>query len=473
MRIVLISLDTLCVSHLSCYGYHQPTTPRIDAWADRAVRFERCYASDVPTPPSYTAMLTGRFGIHNGIFGFQDPATFRPGPPMVQEQLASAGYQTCAVSNLIYPCPWLLRGWETITPPGLRFQGGRAPDVTDAAISWLDSHAEADDAFLFVHYWEPHQPYNKAPEEHARLFSPGEYADTAPDGRLLRSNPIMKAFYEEYHRRGEGAPHLTPADVLSRYDAQVHFVDEEVGRLLAWLDQRELSADTAVFLTSDHGEAFGEYGSFDHFTCYENIAHVPLLVHLPDVESGTRDGFVYGADLAPTILRLAGLDVPDGLDGRSLLPCLQEGAREPHDVAVTDCNALVAQRMLVHDHWGLVHTLNRGPFDHIAPFELFDLHGDAERNLADAQPDKTRELRRKMEAWLEEKLQGGPDPLQEAALGGGWTYSHPSFLHGVFQHLDRARADPLLWQTLCRTNGGAPNLVARHREAIAEGLAGH
>ena len=93
MRVVLISLDTLCASHLSCYGWPVRTTPNIDRWAEGGVIVERCYASDVPTPPSYTAMLSGRFGIHNGIFGFQDPGTYRPGPPLLQEQLAGAGWE--------------------------------------------------------------------------------------------------------------------------------------------------------------------------------------------------------------------------------------------------------------------------------------------------------------------------------------------------------------------------------------------
>jgi len=457
MKIIMISLDTLCASHLSCYGYRLQTTPHIDRWAEEAVMFERCYASDVPTPPSYTAMFSGRFGIHNGIFGFQDASTYRAGPPMLQRLLANAGWETCAISNLFYPCPWLLDGWRTIMPPGLRFQGGRAPDVTDCAVRWLTEHANDEDLFLFVHYWEPHQPYNKAPEEHRKLFPADAYAGFAPDMRILNANPIMRDFYRDYHRRGEGDPDLSPAEVMARYDAQIHFADEHVGRLLGYLEEAGLAESAAVILTSDHGEAFGEYGSFDHFTCYENIAHVPLLVRLPGASpAGTRvNGFVYGADLMPTILELAGLECPDGLDGRSLLPALQDGAKTPHQFVVTDCNALVAQRMIVRDHWALAHTLFAGPFEHIAPYELFDLDGSPEQDVSAEHPTVARELRETLDAWLAEELAGLPDPLQKAALEGGWALGHVCFLHGVLSNLEQARANVGLWDVLCRKHGAS------------------
>jgi arylsulfatase A-like enzyme len=243
---------------------------------------------------------------------------------------------------------------------------------------------------------------------------------------------------------------------MARYDAQIHFVDQEVGRLLAWLEESGPADSAAVILTSDHGEAFGEYGSFDHFTCYENIAHVPLLVRLPgEPSAGTSvPGFVYGADLTPTILGLAGLECPEGLDGRSLLPALREGAATPHEFVVTDCNALVGQRMIVRDGSALVHTLFAGPFEHISPWELFEVDGDPEEDVLPAQPDLAADLRKVLDGWLTEKLAGLPDPLQSAALGGGWALSHPCLLHGVLANLEQARANAALWEVLRRQHGG-------------------
>ena len=454
MKVILISLDTLCASHVSCYGHPFETTPCIDRWAEEAVVFERCYASDVPTPPSYTAMLSGRFGIHNGIFGFQDPWTYRPGPPLLQEHLGRAGWETCAISNLFYVCPWLQGGWRTIMPPGLRFQGGRAPDVTDDAIGWLEFNRAAEDAFLFVHYWEPHCPYNKAPEEDRRLFLTEDYEDFAPSLDILNGNPIMKRYSEGWHDIDGGDPQMSSAEAMARYDAQTHFGDREVGRLLDYLEESGQAEETAVIITSDHGEAFGEYGSFDHHTCYECISHVPLMVRLPGGESGGRrvEGLVYGADLTPTVLELAGMDRPE-LDGRSLVPCLTEGRPAPHDFIVTDCNALVTQRMLVKENWGLVRTYFAGPFEHIEPVELFDVTGDPERNLAAEHPAVVADLRALLDDWLVDKLDGLPDRLQKAGLEGGWTLNSPPFLTAVLANLDYARQNEQLWEILCHKHG--------------------
>ena len=462
MKIIFISLDTLCAGHLGCYGYRLDTTPRIDEWAERGVLYERCYATDVPTPPSYTAMFSGRFGMHTGIFGFQAPHTYKSGPPLIAQHLHHNGYETCAISNLFYPIPWLLSGWRTIIPPGVRFQGGKAPDVTDDALAWLDRHGAKDDFFLFVHYWEPHQPYNKAPEAHRKRFPPDEYRGRVSDMSMLNQNPIMRGFYEEYHSRGEGDPNLIAEDVTARYDAQIHYVDEEVGRLFDYLDKAGLTDDTAVIITSDHGEAFGEYGSFDHYTCYENICHVPLIIRAPNLFPADRriDGLVCGADLYPTICDFAGIDTPVNIDGRSLIPCSTTETDTPHGFIVTDCNALAAQRMIVRGNRGLVQTMNHGPFIHIKPYEMFDLYGDPERDILEDEPETARSLREALDEWVLEMSDGGPDPLQIAAFEGGWALSQASFLSGVAAHIEEAKSNGTLWNTLCKMQGRAMNYVA-------------
>ncbi len=460
MKVVLISLDTNCANHLGCYGYRFDTSPNIDKFASEGVIFQRSYASDVPTPPEYTAIFTGRFGIHNGIFGFQSPDTFRPGPPLFQQVLAGAGWRTAAISNVLYPCPWLLRGWHEIRPPGLRFQGGTAPEVTDEAIRWLEER-DPENFFLFVHYWEPHQPYNKAPQKHRKLFPTETYESFAPDMRILNANPIMKDFYARYHQMGEGDATFSSAEALARYDSQIHFVDEEVGRLIDHLDRSGLAEETLVIITSDHGEAFGEYGFFDHFSCYENICHVPLIARLPAKfpKAARVDGFVYGADIMPTVLQLAGIDVPPGIDGKSFLASATDGKPAPRPFIVTDCNALVAQRMIVEGKWGMAHTLNPGPFDHIKTYELFDVEGDPEQELSQKHPEKLNELRIKMEDWLADQLDGGPDPLAHAARDGGWAIGHGSLVWGVLSNLEYARKNKVFWETFTRRHGRGVNFL--------------
>ncbi len=470
MNVLLISLDTTCASHLGCYGHQFDTSPNIDRLASQSVLFERCYATDVPTPPSYTAMLSGRFGVHNGIFGFQPADSYQRGAPMLQEVLAKAGYRTCALSNLFYVCPWLLPGWCDIMPPGLRFQKGTAPGVTDEALAWL-KRRDDQPFFLFAHYWEPHQPYTKAPEKHRKLFPTKQYEAAAPSMRLIEQNPVMAGFYRRYHEIGEGDGSMSPAEVMARYDSQIHFVDEHVGRLLEGLHEMGHDKDTLLILTSDHGEAFGEYGTFDHMTCYENIAHVPLLMRLPGtLPAGTRvSGLVTGADIMPTALDAAGMEVPAGVDATSLIPVMTAGAATPYPCVVTDCNALVTQRMIVEGHWGLVHTINRTAMTHLKTWELFDLDGDCEKDLSAEQPDRVQAMKQKLEEWLEEQLRGEPDPLVCAGRDGGWAVGHGHVVWSVLEHLEEAVKDPNLWPTFRRHHGGAVSMAATMKAVLGRG----
>jgi arylsulfatase A-like enzyme len=343
-----------------------------------------------------------------------------------------------------------------MVPPGLRFQGGPAPEVTDKALAYLKRQGDAP-FFLFAHYWDPHQPYNKAPDEHLRAFPAEQYTGIASALRILNANPVMRDFYREYHRRGEGKPDLTAAEVIARYDSQIHFVDFEVGRLLAWLEDERLADETAVVLTSDHGEAFGEYGSFDHFTCYENIAHVPLIMRAPGkFPEGKRvPGLVCGTDIYATVLELADAGIPEAVDSRSLAPCIARGAPTPHEHVVVDCNALCAQRMIVRNNWGLVHTINRGPFDHIKPWELFVLDGDPEADVSAEHPEVVEELRARMEDWVIEMTDGGIDPLVVAAQRGGWGFQLGPFLHSVLKNIDTAAGDPHIWESVRHRKGAS------------------
>ena len=152
MKIILMALDTLRSDHLGCYGHPMDTSPCLDRLAEEGILAERHYSTDVPTPPAYTAMMTGMRGQKTGIFGFgHTNYEFKRSTPMLAQQLAEAGYHNGMISNLLYVCPWIVKGFHEIMPPGLRFQGGTAEEVSAEACRWLDRHHEKD-FFLFVHY---------------------------------------------------------------------------------------------------------------------------------------------------------------------------------------------------------------------------------------------------------------------------------------------------------------------------------
>lgn len=426
MKIILIALDTLRSDHLGCYGYPQGTSPAIDTLAEEGVVFERHYATDVPTPGSYTAMHTGQRGQRTGIFGFgQTNYEFERSIPSVSTHFANAGYRTCSISNLLYVCPWLARGFHDITPPGLRFQGGTAGEVTAEACRWLDSN-HAGDFFLFAHYWDPHENYFKrGPKEYQEQFFKKDYSAITPDDRFFSDYPMVKGALEQYAAHSfQGETDF--AKIIPAYDACIRYADDGVRDLVAHLKKLGIDDETLLIITSDHGEAFGERGAFDHITCYENISHVPLIVRFPSkIKAGQRvSGYTSGTDLVPTMLDLAGLEIDDGLSGTTLVPSLTIAAPAPREEVVTNCASIPIQRMHVRDGWGLVHTVDNPIYQFIKPYELFNIDEDPaqENDLSAAEPVRLAEMKAHYERWCVEEMQGKPDKLLGIPFrGGGWS----------------------------------------------------
>lgn len=434
MKIILLVLDTLRSDHVGCYGYPQETTPCLDTLAEEGVVFEKHYATDVPTPPSYTAMLTGQRGQRTGIFGFgRTNYEFDRSNSHLAEHLSRAGYRTAMLSNLLYPCPWLVKGFHEIVPPGLRFQGGTADEVTDEACTWLDRNHDRD-FFLFAHYWDPHENYfNRGPEEYQKRFFEKDYSGIVPDGRYFEEYPMVRGILRQYADHSfKGKTDFR--QIVPAYDACIRYLDDGISRLMKHLKKLGIDDETLLIVTSDHGEAFGERGFFDHISCYENISHVPLIVRWPKELDGAKrvKGYSLGVDLMPTILDCCGLPVPEGLSGKSLRNVLQEGTPTPHDEIVTDCASVPIQRMYVRDDWALVHTIDNPVYDFIATYELFDLSRDKaqENDLAESEPDKLGEMKELYRKWLDQELRGKPDKLQGIPFrGGGWSLN---LLYGAF-----------------------------------------
>ena len=428
MKIILIALDTLRADHLGTYGYPMETSPFIDRLAGEGVVFDRHYSSDVPTPPAYTAMMCGQRGLHNGIFGFgHTNYDFNSITPLLAEHLSGAGYRTGMISNLLYVCPWLSRGFKDIVPPGLRFQGGTADEVTDEAATWLDNHCKKD-FFLFVHYWDPHVNYFKrAPEDYKKIFQKKDYSKIAPTVDYLEKNRMINMVYREAVEHAMSS-HYHPKDIIPVYDACIRYVDYGIEKLFKHLEKLGISEETLLLITSDHGEAFGEKGFFDHLSCYENIAHVPLIIRWPGkIPSARRiPGYTLEIDLMPTILDFCGLPIPEGIDGKSLKDTMLYDSETPYKEIVTNSASIPIQRMYIRDDWALVHTLDKSIYEYLNTYELFDISQDKEQetDLAEQENDRFNEMRTAYDSWLDEQLQGKPDLLQGIALRGGGWWTH-------------------------------------------------
>jgi arylsulfatase A-like enzyme len=293
--IVLVTLDTLRADRLASDG----PMPRLRELAAGGAVFRRAHAQVPLTLPSHTTILTGR-GVRG--HGVRDNIGYALGPeiPTVAERFSSAGYATAAFVGG-YPLVrsfGLGRGFDlyddrmTRAPPTGRsgHTERRAEQVVDAALDWVRRRT-AQPLFVWVHLFDPHDPYEAPPPF---------------DGRF--SHP---------------------------YDDEVAYTDHQLGRLFDGIG-RHVDGDVWTIVTADHGEALGEHGEATHgVLLYEPTIHVPLVIAPPGtIAPKVVDTSVSLIDVAPTLLEAAGLPLLDGCDGRSLLPYLRGDGAAPADGAL-------------------------------------------------------------------------------------------------------------------------------------------
>jgi arylsulfatase len=313
--VVLITIDTLRADHLGCYGYARPTTPRIDALAKESLLFERAYTTLPRTTQSVASIMTGRYPKSHGARGLftRLPATNQT----LAEILKERGYATAAVvsNSFLRPGQGFEQGFDTYDNPEERWDADSAMAVTEGAVRWLDGRGEGGPFFLWVHYLDPHWRYTP-PAPWDRAFDPDfkepfTLYDDLDRNRFTKGQVIFGDV-------------LTPRQVehlVALYDGEIAASDAAVGVLLDRLAR--VRAPLVVVLTSDHGESLGDHGyRFAHGEyLYESSLRVPLLIRDPDaVAAGTRtSGLSENVDVAPTILRLLGVDAMQGVEGRPLL----------------------------------------------------------------------------------------------------------------------------------------------------------
>ena len=335
-NVLLVTIDTLRADRLGSYGYARARTPVLDGLAARGVRFADATAHAPLTYPSHVTILTGQyqsaFGIRvNGMDPLPDRAL------TIAERLKSRGYSTGAIlgSVVLGRSTGLSQGFDgyddTIAAAprstvALADLQRPAAAVTAAAKAWLASQRAG--WFLWVHYYDPHLPYS------------------APDG---------------FNAAAPGRP----------YDAEISYVDSQLGVLLESLDLTR----TAVVVTSDHGEGLGSHGESDHgFFLYDATLKVPLIVSAPGVKPGVVAEQVRSVDIVPTILDLAGATgVATGLAGESLRPLLDGQTRRDPPVSIAE-----SWYPRLHFGWSELRSARVGEWKYVAAPrpELYDLRTD-------------------------------------------------------------------------------------------------
>jgi arylsulfatase A-like enzyme len=330
-NVLLVVLDTVRADAWHCYGYPRATTPNLDRFAARGVRFERAFTTSPWTLPSHATMFTGRYPrelFPEGSTPIDGSVEMLREPPVLAEVFDDAGYATAGfVANVGY-CSYvhgLHRGFlhyedydrsvgmllmssalgKTVLTVRALLTGepppsGRktAADINAAFLRWLDGGPRAP-FFAFLNYFDAHSPY-APPDPDANRFRGAAPPATEID------------FYRQY----------APAEVQAMrdtYDDCVWYLDGQLGRLFAELERRGILDDTIVVVTSDHGEHFGEHGIMYHGnSLYPALLHVPLIVSYPRAVPAAVEveRTVSLRDLAASLLDLAG--VAPVLPGTSL-----------------------------------------------------------------------------------------------------------------------------------------------------------
>ena len=460
MNVILVVSDTLRRDFLGCYGNSWIHTENIDKFAKDAVIFDNAYAGSFPTVPNRLDLFTGKF-----TFTYRDWAPLPQNEVVLAEVLSKSGY----VTMLIADTPHILKdgynfqrgfyGWEWIRgqendrhstdPVDIKFPCDpkklRNPydavvhylkntywrrhesdyfvaQTMDTAIRWLERNYKQERFFLYVDTFDPHEPWDP----------PGWYVDMYDPG--YEGEEII------YPRYGP-ADYLTEKELKhmrALYAGEVTLVDRWVGRLLAKIEDLELFDNTAIIFTTDHGFYHGEHNLTGKSIIideknyhglaplYEEVAHIPLIVRLPDTDKSWRcSTFVQPPDIMPTILDLLRIEDTGTMHGKSFLPVIKGDVKSIREFAVTSPSIIygpvAGQRITVTtDEWRLIYAGNpeeiRGsavtsivdgipreqhPLGEIRS-ELYNIKEDPQEriNLIDKYPDVATDIHSKLLDFL-------------------------------------------------------------------------
>ncbi len=326
-NVVLITLDTTRADHLGCYGYPEPTSPNIDRFASHGTLFTRTFATNPITLPSHTSIMTGTYPLFHGVrdnttYVVPDEAT------TLAEILSSKGYDTAAfVAAFVLDSRFNLdqgfdlyddrveRDWsrdeiEARAANAFGYDERKANLVTYQALKWLELSRNRP-FFLWLHYFDPHQPINAPEPHHSRFALP--------------------------------------------YDSEIAFADEQVGKVFEALENQGLYDDSLIIVVADHGEGLLDHGEPTHsLFIFDSTMHVPMIWKAPGARANRRiDALTSIVDIMPTTLELLGFAVPGHVQGKSLAPLI--GGHE----TVTEDREIYMESLIprLHCDWGELRGL--------------------------------------------------------------------------------------------------------------------
>lgn len=344
-RSILITIDTLRADHLGCYGYLRKTSPAIDRLAEKSLFYEKAFSPVSYTTPSIVSMFTSRYPSFHHM-GFMQGTKRLPSKREItlQEILHNKGVRTAAFVSTIMlnkRHTGLNRGFDIyddvvseseLNRKDVLFR--RAEGTMSKALRWLDSHHK-ESFFLWIHFMDVHGPYNPPPPYNCLFinhhssddpywnkepilldriidtpglfsrapinFQPGIFSYQVLDKKVDKQGSVIGFQKDVRH-------------YISQYDGAIRYVDDQIKRLFACLEQKNIFDETAIIMTSDHGEAFGENDVFffHGLTVSLDQIKIPLIIKLPGSESNKISEPVSLPvsliDIMPTLLDLYGVN---------------------------------------------------------------------------------------------------------------------------------------------------------------------
>lgn len=373
-NILFIMSDDHAAHAISAYGSVVNQTPNMDRIAKEGVRLDHCFATNAICTPSRATILTGKYSHLNGVPVFN---RFDGSQPTVAKMLQAAGYHTGMVGKWhLTSDPTGFDYWDIlpaqgryfdpifVTKDGRRTIKGYVTDITtDLALSFLDKRQTDKPFFLMLHHKAPHRPW-EPDEKHKAMFAGRHIPEpkTLRDDYATRTDAIKNCRQKVFTDLTNRDLKITPPANLSKkqldqwyetkptqveidgktisgdefhaweyqrymqdYLACIQSVDDNIGRVLDYLDTHNLAKNTLVIYTSDQGFFLGDHGLYDKRFMYEESLKMPFLARWPGViKPGTTQGaMAINTDFAPTFLDVAGLPTPADMQGRSLLPILK------------------------------------------------------------------------------------------------------------------------------------------------------
>jgi len=325
-NVLLITIDTLRADRLSSYGYPYETSPSIDALAAQGVLFERAIAASSKTVPSHASIMTSKYVREHSI-GHGNGDSSLAAEPTLAEHFRSAGYATGGfVGNILLMREMGLdRGFDHFDDELRTAERNRpmvverlAEPTTRRAMDWLAQQTERP-FFLWVHYQDPHGPYTP-PDAYESRFSiaPSPGGDEILDVGGNSAEGVIPAYQQL-----DGLRSVTEYE--GRYAGEIAYADQWIGTLVGAVEDHSSGRGAIIVLTSDHGESFGEEGRYFEHThaTTPDVAHVPLILRASGLPGQKRAELVSHVDILPTVLELAGLELPEGHGGVALGPVLR------------------------------------------------------------------------------------------------------------------------------------------------------